>query len=147
MFSQWKRTRGLKALVREPLVLALLVALLLPFAWGEWHWLAAFGLFFGLWLVFASVRSVIQQTRTAASWSKGFKRLKRSYLGMIMAHVGFGVAVMGVTVVSLYSSERDLRMAAGDSLEVGSYRVEFRGTSPVTGPNYAGTQGLSLIHI
>ncbi|WP_372778607.1 heme lyase CcmF/NrfE family subunit [Litorivivens sp.] len=141
MFSQWKRTRGLKALVREPLVLALLVALLLPFAWGEWQWLAAFGLFFGLWLVFASVRSVIQQTRTAASWSKGFKRLKRSYLGMILAHVGFGVAVMGVTVVSLYSSERDLRMAAGDSLEVGSYRVEFRGTSPVTGPNYAGTQG------
>ncbi len=141
MFSQWKQTRGLKALVREPLVLALIVALLLPFAWGEWQWLAALGLFFGLWLVFASVRSVIQQTRTASSWSKGFRRLRRSYLGMILAHVGFGVAVMGVTVVSLYSSERDLRMAAGDSLDVGNYRVEFRGTSAVTGPNYAGTQG------
>ncbi len=139
MYSQWKNTRSLLQWIKEPL--ALVTGLLLPFVWGEWSVAAAFGLFLGVWLIFASLRSVLKQTRNADSFFTGVRKLNRSYVGMIVAHMGFGMAVLGVTVVSQYSTERDLRMAEGDALDAGAYRVEFHGTSDIQGPNYAGTRG------
>ena len=141
MFSQWKNSRGLTELIRSPLVLAVIAGSLLPLLWGSWLPGAAFGLFLGSWLIFASVRSLLHQTRHAANLVVGLKRLRLSYVGMLCAHIGFGCAVIGVTVVSLYSSERDLRLDQGESLELAGYSVQFNGTSAIRGPNYVGTRG------
>ncbi len=141
MFSQWKTSRGLFGFLWSPLTLALIVGLLLPLMWGQWLPAAAFGLFLGFWLIFASLRSLVQQTRNAASFTSGLKRLRMSYVGMLLAHIGFGCAVIGVSVVSQYSSERDLRLEQGESLQVAGYSLRFEGTSSIQGPNYVGTRG------
>lgn len=141
MVSQWKRSRGLFRLLWSPLALAVVAGLALPLVWGGWHWLAALGLFLGAWLIIASLNSLRRQLSQANSLGAGLRRLRPSYLGMLCAHIGFGFVVMGVTVVSLYSSERDLRLDVGEALEVSGYRVEFGGASAIRGPNYRGTRG------
>ena len=65
----------------------------------------------------------------------------RSYYGMLLAHVGVAVFIIGVTLVKGYESERDVRMAIGDSIAVGGYAFRFDGVENVTGPNYRAARG------
>jgi cytochrome c-type biogenesis protein CcmF len=65
----------------------------------------------------------------------------RSFYGMVTAHVGVAVFVVGVTMVSSYNMEVDVRMGPGDSHEIAGYRFEFMGADQVPGPNYIAQRG------
>jgi cytochrome c-type biogenesis protein CcmF len=64
-----------------------------------------------------------------------------SWYGMLLAHVGVAVFILGVTLVRGYEREQDLRMAPGQSVAIGGYQFTFNGTKPVPGPNYTAMQG------
>ena len=51
------------------------------------------------------------------------------------------VFIIGVTLVKGYETERDVRMAVGDSVTVGGYAFRFDGVRGITGPNYRGSRG------
>jgi cytochrome c-type biogenesis protein CcmF len=59
-----------------------------------------------------------------------------------MAHAGFAAAVLGATVVTQFSVERDLRMAPGDIEEVSGYRFEMLSIGRNDGPNYTADQAV-----
>ena len=77
----------------------------------------------------------------AQSFIAGLARLSRAYYGMVIAHIGFAVTVLGVCLTSQYSVERDLRMMPGEQLELAGYVFQFQGTDQVIGPNYRGDEG------
>jgi len=56
--------------------------------------------------------------------------------GMNLAHFGLGVFVLGVTLTSAYSVERDVRLAPGESAGIGRYDYRFDGVREEAGPNY-----------
>mgnify|MGYP000043441068 CR=1 FL=1 len=58
------------------------------------------------------------------------------YYGMVLAHLGVAVCLMGVVMVSNYHVERDLKMGPGDKFEVGRYSFELEQIRQLTGPNY-----------
>jgi cytochrome c-type biogenesis protein CcmF len=60
---------------------------------------------------------------------------------MQMAHFGFAVCALGVVLTSLGSYERDLRMAPGDTVELGGYRFQFDGAVHHEGPNFISDKG------
>jgi len=60
----------------------------------------------------------------------------RSYYGMQLAHVGVAVFIVGVTLVTGYQSEKDVRMDVGDTVTAGGYSFRLNGVSDVAGPNY-----------
>jgi cytochrome c-type biogenesis protein CcmF len=55
---------------------------------------------------------------------------------MQLAHFGVAVFIVGVTIVTGYQTEKDVRMAIGDTVEAGGYEFKFNGVSEVIGPNY-----------
>jgi cytochrome c-type biogenesis protein CcmF len=55
---------------------------------------------------------------------------------MVIAHLGVGIFIVGVTMVRGYETERDVKMKLGDHVSAGGYRFSFRGVSESTGPNY-----------
>jgi cytochrome c-type biogenesis protein CcmF len=65
----------------------------------------------------------------------------RSYYGMILAHVGVAVFVVGATMVSNYGVEKDIRMSPGDSAEIEGYRFVFDGVTRTRGENYNADRG------
>ncbi len=67
-------------------------------------------------------------------------RIGRSQWGMILAHLGIGVFVLGVAVTEAYSVHRDQALKLGDSIDVAGYTVTFMSIQPVQGPNYHATQ-------
>jgi cytochrome c-type biogenesis protein CcmF len=46
------------------------------------------------------------------------------------------VFIVGVTMVTGYQTEQDVRMAVGDTTTAGGYEFKFNGVTQVTGPNY-----------
>jgi cytochrome c-type biogenesis protein CcmF len=64
---------------------------------------------------------------------------------MLLAHAGMAVLITGVTLVKGYEVEKDVRMQAGDTVEVGGYTFRLDGFVQVPGPNYEATRGLVTV--
>ena len=111
------------------LVLSALLGLTLPFVWGRWSALTALGLFLASWLALATAAAVFR------GHSGGAHPLPVRW-GMIVAHLGMAVFIVGVTVVRSYEVEADLLLAPGQSAVVGKHVLTFEGTTQLQGPNY-----------
>ena len=64
-----------------------------------------------------------------------------SYYGMLLAHCGVAVFIVGVTLVKGYESELDVRMEIGESVAAAGYDIRFDGVKDVQGPNYVAARG------
>ena len=66
----------------------------------------------------------------------------RGYLGMVTAHLGFAVCLVGIGVTSAFSRELDVRMAPGDTATLGDVTWRFESLRQVPGPNYVADQAV-----
>jgi cytochrome c-type biogenesis protein CcmF len=147
-FARWKQDQPLDLALRLKwaLVVAIASALLLPFTLGHWTPLLALGILLAVWVAVAGVinlRERVLQLRasTSASVSKALLRLPRGYWGMLVAHFGVAVFVVGVTLVRGYEVEKDVRMNPGDTVAAGGYQFRLDGLKRIQGPNYDATRG------
>jgi cytochrome c-type biogenesis protein CcmF len=125
--ARWKRASvpELAVLLRWALAVSLALGLILPFAFGEWHALAGFSLALAIWIVLTGLltfRKSLQHTR--------------SHYGMVVAHLGVAVFVVGVTLVKTYERDQDAKLRPGEAIELAGYRFLLDDVSDVKGPNY-----------
>ncbi len=59
---------------------------------------------------------------------------------MVVAHIGIGVFVFGVTFVSAFQEEKEVPMRVGEKIEMAGYEFGFNGVKSVQGPNYSSKQ-------
>ena len=86
------------------------------------------------WIVAHSIQLVVKNMRNSA-------RLSGSFIGMIMAHIGIAVFVLGATVTTQLGIEKDIEMNFNDSVSVANYDYKFIGVESLSGPNYGGNIG------
>ena len=134
--SRWKAD-SIERLSKE-LMAAFVIALLLAFATpllmgNDMNWQVVMGMFVAIWVIAATKWDVWKKSRGQIS---RIPKLGLSYLGMVIAHIGVGVSVIGVTLVANYSIEKSVRLAPGESAEFGGYRFEFVESGNIQGPNY-----------
>jgi cytochrome c-type biogenesis protein CcmF len=129
--ARWKRSSipELAVLLRWALGVSLVAGLLLPLAFGRWSALVGFGLFLALWIAVTALLAFRKSPRNS-----------RSHYGMALAHLGVAVFVVGVTLVKGYESEKDVRMQAGDTVELAGYVFRLDEVANVRGPNYVAAQ-------
>jgi cytochrome c-type biogenesis protein CcmF len=87
---------------------------------------------------------VIERLRHAPVGTSLWQRIRsqpRSYWGMLVAHAGIGVFVLGVTMVKGTETSNDVSMRVGDTTSAGGYTFRFIDVRPVNGPNYAAMRG------
>src|SRR6185295_19586964 len=97
---------------------------ILPFILGKWKPLVALGLMLALWIVTTAAVNVWERTKTTGGQLSFWQKLRmqsRSYYGMQLAHIGVAVFIVGVTLVTGYQSEQDVRMEVGDTVAAGGY--------------------------
>jgi cytochrome c-type biogenesis protein CcmF len=107
---------------------------------GDFHWGVLAVCLLAAWVVSASVRDLLDKTRHKGLL-KGVRSLAPSYWGMQLAHLGLVVCALGVVLTSQQSDERDLRLAPGESLELGGYSFVFDGATHFEGPNFTSDKG------
>ena len=125
------------------LAVAVAASLVIPLLLGRWSALVAFGLFLALWVVAATVTVVVQRLSGAPQPTLAAKLRANSaaWYGMLVAHLGIPVFIIGVTLVKGYEVERDVRLAPGESAEVAGWTFTFRGVDTRPGPNYQALVG------
>ena len=99
---------------------------------------AAVTLLLGFWVIAMSIADV---TDKLAGKLSRLTTLSGSYWGMICAHLGLAVCVLGVGLSSIYDVQKDVRMEPGDRAVVSGYEFEFLGIEQIQGPNYTAYQG------
>jgi cytochrome c-type biogenesis protein CcmF len=130
--------------VRWALAPAVVVAIAIPLIYGTWSALTALGLLLATWIVCTAALNFVERvhnTRAGRSFLSTALKQPRSFFGMHLAHIGIAVFVVGVTMVSSFQDEKDVKMAPGESVDVAGYHFTFKGVRAVEGPNYAAAQG------
>jgi cytochrome c-type biogenesis protein CcmF len=74
------------------------------------------------------------------------RQLPVAYLGMLIAHIGVGVFVIGVTLVSAYEQSETVRMGIGDSYTLANRRFELTDLGRIQGPNYTAERATIKIY-
>ncbi len=131
---RWGRDRPhkLRGLLAIALVSTLALSLLLPWLFeSKIVAMTVVGLAMAGWVF------VLALAEVALRVSRGGK-MTLSYGGMVAGHLGLAVTLVGIAFSQNYSVERDVRMKAGDSVEIYDYRFTFRDVKDITGPNYRG---------
>ncbi|HLF38516.1 MAG TPA: heme lyase CcmF/NrfE family subunit [Burkholderiales bacterium] len=139
--ARWKKAGvpELAARLRWALGVSVAAALVVPFAMGRFSALVGFGIWLAAWIVAAAATSLVDRVQFAGGSAGVMDRMRsqpRAYYGMLLAHVGVAVFVIGVTLVKGYETEKDVRMALGDTLEVSGYTFRLEGVTDAQGPNY-----------
>jgi cytochrome c-type biogenesis protein CcmF len=124
---------------------ALAGAIALPITMGKWTPLSAFGVLLALWVIATGVVNLRERLRQLAATGAGYgarlRRLPRGYWGMLVAHSGVAVFIIGVTRVKSYETETDVRRSVGDTTQAGGYMFQLAGLESLRGPNYEATRG------
>ncbi|MGA4639861.1 heme lyase CcmF/NrfE family subunit [Stutzerimonas stutzeri] len=134
---RWKDTpvKWLLGMLTPVLITSVVLGGLASLLFGDFNWAVLAVSLLAAWVVIASVRDLLDKTRHKGLL-KGARSLAPSYWGMHLAHLGLAVCAIGVVLTSHQSSERDLRLAPGESLSLGGYEFVFEGAVHHEGPNF-----------
>ena len=103
--------------------------------------MAAIGIILAAWIIFGSVQIIVNQgLKNQKNWSS-LRKLPRSFYGMSLAHIGLGVTIIGITISSLYSTEKHVKLISGESTTLSGYTYLLTDVSKFEGPNYRASIG------
>jgi len=149
--SRWKHddTQRLTRELRIAFILSCILAVVaaLPM-FSDDHWYVPLGIGLAGWLVFShltGLRDHLKNKKGPAAWLADLRGGGRSYYAMLLAHLGVAVFIIGITMVSNFGIEEDIRMSPGATKTVAGYRFQFDGVTSTTGPNYQAQQGRVLV--
>ena len=140
---RWKRDTVVGALQRlRPAAIAALLVLFLVLAltFGR-SVLAAAAMALAAWLVVGTLAVLAHRTRLGRnSWAESMKLLRSTpaaIVGLVMAHVGLGLTVVGITGISAWSSEVIEQVQVGGTTRIAGYDARLASISLAAGPNYS----------
>ncbi len=142
---RWRRDEPQKLWRRlgTGLVVTLLLSVLLPWLLQDRiEAMAVTGLLMAIWVTLLTLMELHERATHRHSLLTGLRHLSRSHWGMVLGHLGVAVTVAGIAFSTQYSVERDVRMKAGDSVDIHHYHFVFRDVHNLQGPNYSGGEAI-----
>lgn len=141
---RWKQDKAAR-LVKELGLLffiSLATGAVLPLFFSRYEFGAALGLSLATWIALTTLQGIRLRLVNKGYSLQSFKAVPRAFYGMSFAHIGVAVFIVGITLTSIYSEEKDVRMLPGEQFVLGGYSFEFKGVIAEAGPNYNAQKGL-----
>ena len=147
----WKRGDVFAAGQRlfAAVAIGLVIAAAIIYAQGGGPVLAYFGIAIGFYMIAGAVTDL--WLRAGIGKVKGNVAVRRliglpgSAFGAALAHIGMGVAVIGIITVSAFETEHVVEMKPGMQMEAGGYMLTFEGMRSGQGPNYSEETGFFTV--
>jgi len=145
--SRWKKdqTKRVFSELKMTLLMTVVITVLLGFTLAEFKVLALMGLFLAVWVFLSAVHLFAVRFNRNKKIIQALSEIPASFYGMTIAHIGIAVFIVGVTLTSLYSQEKDVRLEPGQRYTLGEYTFEFVVVQQIQGPNYTANQGKVLV--
>ena len=144
--AQWKQASlpALAIRLRWAFGVSLVTAVAVPWLMGQWTPLISLGLLLAFWIlttIVVDLRERLLQAEGGGGIGGRIAMLPRAYWGMVLAHCGVALFIVGVTMVKGFEVEQDVRMNVGETATLGGYMFHFDGTEQFKGPNYIAARG------
>ncbi|MDE2382990.1 MAG: heme lyase CcmF/NrfE family subunit [Alphaproteobacteria bacterium] len=146
-FLKWKRDDLGPALkqLNWPLVAGIVLLLVVAGVSLGKHLFTAAGVGLAAWIVAGSLWVFVKRTKLgvvplAESW-RILSSTPRAYFGLVFGHLGIGLVLMAISVVTTWQQENILSMKVGDQTQIGAYGVKLTAVDQVKGPNYQAERG------
>ena len=138
--ARWKHARlpELAVQLRWAAAVSVVVAIVAPLLLGSFSPMVGFGMLLAAWVLTTTFVALYERVKgwPVSAWAQRLRGQTGAWYGMLLAHAGVGVFIVGVTLVGGYETEQDLRMEVGSTASMGGYDFKLQGLSPVKGPNY-----------
>lgn len=143
--ARWKQSTlpDLATRLRWAFAVSVASAILVPSILGKITPMLFVGVLMAFWVLSSVVTVFIERLAQegAMGLTAKLKRIAPAFYGMLIAHLGLALFVIGVTLVKGYEFEEDLKMSPGQVVSTHSYDFQFEGTKVLKGPNYIAKQG------
>ncbi len=139
--ARWKEASipDLATRLRWAAGVAVVAALLSGWLAGRIGAMSTLGLLMAWWIVAALATDLLEQISPRhglGTWWQRARQIPRARVGMMLAHLGVAVFIVGVTMVESFQVERDVQLARGASTEIDGLTFTFQGVRDRQGPNY-----------
>ena len=74
------------------------------------------------------------------------KKNQKYHLGMIIAHFGVGLLILGITGSSIWQEEKITKMKIDETTQIKKYDIVFDKIEEIEGPNYVALRGNFLVY-
>jgi cytochrome c-type biogenesis protein CcmF len=153
--ARWKQAEVPDLISRLKWAVPITVAAALLTGWlsGRIALIATVGFAMCYWIISGAVVDLWERIRPGMSAAgSAFTQIRHrvallpmAWWGMFTAHFGIAVFTFGVSMVMTYEIKRDVELAPGQSVALGSHTFTFQGVRPANGPNYEAVQGLVTV--
>ncbi|MBD9534555.1 heme lyase CcmF/NrfE family subunit [Stenotrophomonas sp. STM01] len=134
--TRWQREQGLRplALLAPWAGLALLLGVIGWYMAPQGKLKTAAGLAAAAWVCLGTLYYLWTRLRNSG-------RLNAETLGMLVAHLGIAVFLVGALLVEALNVQHEVALAPGQSVQAGRYQLVFEGVDATDGPNYHSDRG------
>ena len=145
VITKWKQDNFQKILkqLRILLVSSLLVGTcigLIFFTNNQFKSIA--GIVAALWISSTTIYSLFIKIKNKKNKLAALMIIPRSFYGMLIAHIGFAVCIVGITITSQHSIDVHKRMKINDTVEFADYKFYLKDLKTLSGPNYKATEAV-----
>ena len=141
--TRWKQdsAESLWIKLRLPMVISLALGIAYPLVvMSHFTIAAALGMVLAFWVAI-SIVVWLKQRGGEQGILYAVTHTSRSGWGMLAGHLGVAIFIVGITLTSIYSEEKDVRIELGESYSLGGYQFLFKGTAHFEGANFTADRG------
>ena len=145
VLAKWKQNNFTKFLIkiRTLLISSLLIGICIGIVFYSDNKLKSIaGIVAALWISFTSLYSLYIKIRDKKDKMMALKIIPYSFYGMLIAHIGFAVSIIGITITSQHSVDIHQRMKVNDKIEFADYKFHLKDLRILSGPNYQATEAV-----
>jgi len=141
--ARWRQdnAKRLLAILWVPLASSLVAGVVLALLQDSFSWAALIGLTLAVWTALSACAPIKARLQNKTAKLAALTDIPLSIWAMSVAHFGIAVFIVGITLTSTYTLEKDIRLAPGESLSLAGYDFKFQGVKQVDGANYDASQG------
>ena len=131
----WKKDDKLRILKKifPTILLTTIMTICIFFIYQSFSVIGIVGITLAFWIISNNILIFIKKNK---NYSKG----------MIIAHLGIGLLILGITGSSVWQEEKITKMKIGNETKIEKYNIIFEKINEITGPNYVALQGNFLIY-
>ncbi len=150
-FSRWRDSGfgSIKAQICAAGIVAIALAFIGGLLHGSWSLGVSVGLALGGWVCAGTIAVLVDRLKNANAnnWRARISNTPGGVWGMMLAHFGIGIFVIGVTLTKGWEVGEDVVLAPNKPVQLGQYIFTLKGNEEVKGANFDSTRALvTLAH-
>jgi cytochrome c-type biogenesis protein CcmF len=130
----WGKENKLKILkkILPSILLTIIMTFVIFLFYKSYTGLGIIGILLSFWIISNNLLNV-------------FKKNKTYSMGMLIAHLGVGVLILGITGSSVWQDEKIVKMKINDEVKIKNYNFKFNEIEEIKGSNYLALRGGFLV--